>query len=109
MQLIEKDVTIYICTFAVVALIISGVSLFLLRRGFWNICLKFIAIGFVVVAFFFSRKQISHLLEFEKLQDEQQASLDDLRSHLKLNLIGNYLFVAFLFFCFLFLLRSLFW
>ena len=108
MHLNEKDGTIYICFFAIFALIVSGISLFVWRNGIITFLLKLFAIALIILAIFFSQRQIRYLLDFESVQEQQQLAIDDLRHHLKMNLFGNYLFLIFLVVCVLFVLKTMF-
>ena len=108
MHLNEKDKTIYICFFSLFALIVSGVSLFVWRNGIITFLLKIFAFVLILIAMFFSQRQIQYLLDFESIQEQQQLAIDDVRHHLKMNLFGNYLFLIFLVVCVLFVLKTMF-
>ena len=110
MQLNNMDCTVYICFFSILALIMSSLSLFIWQTGILHVCLKMVALILIIIAFFFCQRQIKYLWKFETNQKENQLEgvvVEDLQHHLKMNLIGNYLFLIFLMVCVLFFLKTL--
>ena len=108
MQIQEQDVTVYICALTITILILFFITHVFRFSVFSTFCIKAIALGLIVVVFFLNKKQIQSLSDFANIQKEQQQESSDIFRHTEMNLFYNYLFIAFLVVCVLYLIKSFF-
>jgi hypothetical protein len=86
------DLTIYVCIGTIVAIMLIA---------YGGMKLKVLACGLLCISFLFGMFQINYLLKIGKVDHE-------INQQLQKHLICNYLFLAFLVLCLLFMLKSMF-